>query len=135
MMRTLLTGRAHPEQVSMHAACVDAIHACMEAVRPGRPMGEVFTAHAKVHGRGGPARTPHERLRLRHGRGLQPTLGRSADVLRGQPSEMQTGNVFFLHMKRDELRQRTRMTLGHSVLVTDDGCECLSRSSLDLVVN
>ena len=27
------------------------------------------------------------------------------------------------------------MTLGHSVLVTDEGCECLSRSSFDLVVN
>ena len=27
------------------------------------------------------------------------------------------------------------MTLGHSVLVTDGGCERLSRSSLDLVVN
>ena len=27
------------------------------------------------------------------------------------------------------------MTLGHSVLVTDQGCERLSRSSLELVVN
>ena len=48
MMRTLLTGRAHPEHVSMHAACSDALTACMEAVRPGRPMGEVFAAHTRV---------------------------------------------------------------------------------------
>ena len=108
MMRTLLTGRAHPEQVSMHAACVDAIHACMAAIRPGRPMGEVFTGARECHGRGGFARTPHERLRLRHGRGLQPTLGRSADVLRGQPSGDAARQRVLPAHDRDELGQRTR---------------------------
>ena len=51
------------------------------------------------------------------------------------PLEMQAGNVFFLHMIVMNSDTGRAMTLGHSVLVTDDGCECLSRSSLELVVN
>ena len=53
----------------------------------------------------------------------------------GNPLEMQAGNVFFLHMIVMNSDSGRAMTLGHSVLVTDAGCECLSRSSLDLVVN
>ena len=48
---------------------------------------------------------------------------------------MQAGNVFFLHMIVMNSDTGRAMTLGHSVFVADGGCECLSRSSLDLVVN
>ena len=51
------------------------------------------------------------------------------------PLEMQAGNAFFLHMIVMNSDTGRAMSLGHSVLVTDGGCECLSRSSLDLVVN
>ena len=44
----------------MHAAVVDALHAAEAALVPGRPIGEVFDAHARVvdaagfqHARGG----------------------------------------------------------------------------------
>ena len=45
------------------------------------------------------------------------------------------GNEFFLHMIVMNSDTGRAMTVGHSVLVTDDGCESLSRSSVDLVVN
>ena len=135
MMRTLLTGRAHPEQVSMHAACVDAIHACMEAIRPGRPMGEVFTAHARVMDAAG--LREHRMNACGYGMGAvyNPLWVDPPMFYEANPLEMQTGNVFFLHMIVMNSDSGRAMTLGHSVLVTDDGCECLSRSSLDLVVN
>ena len=135
MMRTLLTGRAHPEQVSMHAACVDAIHACMEAIRPGRPMGEVFTAHAKVMDAAG--LREHRMNACGYGMGAvyNPLWVDPPMFYEANPLEMQTGNVFFLHMIVMNSDSGRAMTLGHSVLITDDGCECLSRSSLALVVN
>ena len=135
MMRTLLTGRAHPEQVSMHAACVDAIHACMAAIRPGRPMGEVFTAHANVMDAAG--LREHRMNACGYGMGAvyNPLWVDPPMFYEANPLEMQTGNVFFLHMIVMNSDSGRAMTLGHSVLVTDDGCECLSRSSLDLVVN
>ena len=135
MMRTLLTGRAHPEHVSMHAACADALHACMEAVRPGRPMGEVFAAHAKVMDAAG--LREHRMNACGYGMGAvyNPIRVDPPMFHEGNPLEMQAGNVFFLHMIVMNSDSGRAMTLGHSVLVTDAGCECLSRSSLDLVVN
>ena len=135
MMRTLLTGRAHPEHVSMHAACVDAIHACMEAVRPGRPMGEVFAAHARVLDAA--SLREHSMNACGYGMGAvyNPLWVDPPMFHEGNPLEMQAGNVFFLHMIVMNSDSGRAMTLGHSVLVTDDGCECLSRSSLALVVS
>ena len=135
MMRTLLTGRAHPEHVSMHAACCDALTACMEAVRPGRPMGEVFAAHAGVMDAAG--LREHRLNACGYGMGAvyNPIWVDPPMFHEGNPLEMQAGNVFFLHMIVMNSDSGRAMTLGHSVLVTGDGCECLSRSSLDLVVN
>ena len=135
MMRTLLTGRAHPEHVSMHAACADALRACMEAVRPGRPMGEVFAAHARVMDAAG--LREHRMNACGYGMGAvyNPLWVDPPMFYEGNPLEMQAGNVFFLHMIVMNSDSGRAMTLGHSVLVTDAGCECLSRSSLDLVVN
>ena len=135
MMRTLLTGRAHPEHVSMHAVCADALRACMEAVRPGRPMGEVFAAHARVMDAAG--LREHRMNACGYGMGAvyNPLWVDPPMFYEGNPLEMQAGNVFFLHMIVMNSDSGRAMTLGHSVLVTDTGCECLSRSSLDLVVN
>ena len=135
MMRTLLTGRAHAEHVAMHAACVEAIQACMEAIRPGRPMGEVFTAHARVLDAAG--LREHRMNACGYGMGAvyNPLWVDPPMFHEGNPVQMQAGNVFFLHMIVMNSDTGRAMTLGHSVLVTHRGCECLSRSSLDLVVN
>ncbi len=135
MMRTLLTGRAHSEHVSMHAVCADALRACMEAVRPGRPMGEVFAAHARVMDTAG--LREHRMNACGYGMGAvyNPLWVDPPMFYEGNPLEMQAGNVFFLHMIVMNSDSGRAMTLGHSVLVTDAGCDCLSRSSLDLVVN
>ena len=135
MMRTLLTGRAHSEHVSMHAAGADAIHACMEAIRPGRAMGDVFAAHARVLDAAG--LREHRMNACGYGMGAvyNPLWVDPPMFHEGNPLEMQAGNVFFLHMIVMNSDTGRAMTLGHSVLVTDGGCECLSRSSLDLVVN
>ena len=134
MMRTLLTGRAHPEHVFMHAACVDALHACMEAIRPARPMGDVFAAHARVLDAAGLG--AHRLHACGYGMGAvyNPIWADPPMFHEGNPLPMRAGNVFFLHMIVMNSDTGRAMTLGHSVLVTADGCEGLSRSSLDLVV-
>lgn len=50
------------------------------------------------------------------------------------PLLMQQDQVFFLHIILMDSDVRAAMTLGHSVLVTDTGCERLSRHPLDLLV-
>ena len=42
--------------------------------------------------------------------------------------------IFFMHMIFVNSETQHAMTLGHTVRVTEDGCERLSRSPLDLIV-
>jgi len=51
----------------------------------------------------------------------------------GNPTIMQTGQCFFLHMILMDSDAGLAMCWGHSVLVTETGVERLSRHPLDLI--
>jgi Xaa-Pro dipeptidase len=53
----------------------------------------------------------------------------------GNTLTLDANQVYFLHMILLDREKQKAMTLGHSVLVTEQGCERLSRSSLELAVN
>ena len=55
-------------------------------------------------------------------------------IYEGNPLAFEAGHVFFLHMILANSDTGRAMTLGHSVLITESGCDRLSRSSLDLVI-
>ena len=48
MMQTLIIGQACKKHRKMHAVACEALKACEAAIMPGKPMGDVFAAHAKV---------------------------------------------------------------------------------------
>ena len=98
-------------------------------------MGEVFAAHARVMDAAG--LREHRMNACGYGMGAvyNPLWVDPPMFYEGNPLEMQAGNVFFLHMIVMNSDSGRAMTLGHSALVTDAGCECLSRSNLDLVGN
>jgi len=126
-------GRASDEQKRLHDATVQALQACEAAIQPGAPMGDVFDAHARVqdsHGFG------HARLNTcGYGMGAvyNPIWVDFPMFYRGNPLPMKAGNVFFLHMILMDSDTGLAMCSGHSVLVTDQGVERLSRHPLDLV--
>ena len=133
MMRTLVVGRACDAQRRMHAAAVEALEACEGAIRPGVPMGDVFDAHARVFDSRG---LGHARLNAcGYGMGAvyNPIWVDFPMFYEGNPLPMRAGNVFFLHMILMDSDRGLAMCWGHSVLVTDNGVERLSRHSLDLV--
>ncbi len=135
MMRTLLTGTASPEHVAMHGACRDALLACEEAIRPGVSLGEVFDVHATVLDDAGFA--DHRMNACGYGMGAvyAPIWVDWPMLYHGNPLTFEVDQVYFLHMILLNLDDGRAMNLGHSVVVTEDGCERLSRSSLDLVIN
>ena len=135
MMRTLLTREAHPDHVDMHRVCEEALLACEDKVRAGNPMGDVYLAHARVMDTGGYG--AHRMRACGYGMSAiyNPLWVDPPMFYEGNPLIMQPGNIFFLHMILANSDTGRAMTLGHSVLVTNDGCERLSRSSLGLVVN
>jgi Xaa-Pro dipeptidase len=135
MMRTLLIGKVSDRHRRMHEAAVDALTACESAIRPGRPMGDVYDAHARVFDARG---LSHARLRAcGYGMGAvyNPIWVDFPMFYEGNPLIMQDGQVFFLHMILMDSEAGEAMTLGHSVLVKPDGVERLSRHDLDLIVN
>jgi Xaa-Pro dipeptidase len=134
MMRTVVIGAPTQSHTRMHAACAEALVACEKAIKPNAPMGDVYTAHANVFDAHG---FSHARLQAcGYGMGAvyNPIWVDFPMFYEGNPLLMQQGQVFFLHMILMDRDFGAAMTLGHSVLVTDTGCERLSRHPLDLLI-
>jgi Xaa-Pro dipeptidase len=135
LMRTVLIGEADAAQRAMHAACVEALAACEAALRPGRPLGEVFAAHARVlDGRGYRA---HRLNACGYSLGaVYPPSWMDWPMFHaGNPVPAAPDMVFFLHMILMDSESGKAMTLGHTVRVTETGVERLSGAGLELVVN
>jgi Xaa-Pro dipeptidase len=134
MMRTICVGRASPRHLAMHRACKEALEACEAALVPGRPIGEVFEAHARVLDAHGMAAHRLNACGYSMGATFAPNWMDWPMFFHGNPVLARPDMAFFLHMILMDSEGGYAMALGHSVRVTDVGCERLSRSSLDLVV-
>ena len=134
MMRTVLTGKADPQQVSMHAAGVEALKACQEACKPGATFGDVFDAHAKVFDAAGFRQHRLNACGYSLGALYPPTWMDYPMLYTGNPVVIKPNMVIFMHMILLDSDRGLTMAPGETVLVTDTGCERLSRMSLDLVV-
>ena len=135
LMRTLLTGSAHAEHIAMFGACVDAMQACIEALKPGRPIGEVFDAHATVLDAAGYRDHRLNACGYSLGATFTPTWMDWPMFYEGNPVEAAPNMIFFIHIILANSDTRRAMTLGQTVRVTQSGCERLSRVPIELVVN
>lgn len=132
-MRTIVVGPPTTQQCDMHAACEEALEACEAAIRPGRPMSEVYDAHATVFDKRG---LSHARLQAcGYGMGIayNPIWVEFPMFYSGNPTIMHEGQAFFLHMILMDSDAGLAMTLGHTVLVSADGVERLSRHDTGLL--
>ncbi|MDZ7840331.1 MAG: Xaa-Pro peptidase family protein [Gammaproteobacteria bacterium] len=133
MMRTVIVGEITPEHRAMHKAAVEAMEACEEALRPGSTIGGVFDAHARVADAHGLREHRLNACGYSLGTTFTPTWMDWPMLYTGNPVIAEPNMVFFLHMIFVNSDNGRAMTLGHTVRVTDTGCERLSRSSLDLL--
>ncbi len=135
LMRTILTGEATERQRDMHKVCVEALTAGEEALKPGRPIGEVFDAYARIVDAAG-----HREHRLNAcgyamGATFSPNWMDWPMFYAGNPVIAEPNMVFFLHPLILDSGRGLAMAAGETVRVTAAGCERLSRAALDLVVN
>jgi len=133
MMRTVLVGEVSDEHRRMHAAAVEAMEACEAALRPGEPVGGVFDAHARVADAHGLREHRLNACGYSLGTTFTPTWMDWPMLYTGNAVLAEPNMVFFLHMIFVNSDNGCAMTLGHTVRVTDAGCERLSRSPLDLL--
>ena len=135
LMRTVLTGSASELQRDMHKACVEALAAAKEALRPGRAVGEVFDAHARVFDAAGYRDQRLNACGYSMGTTFSPNWMDWPMFYTGNPVIAAPDMVFFLHMLLLDSERGLGMAVGESVRVSEEGCERLSRAALDLVVN
>jgi Xaa-Pro dipeptidase len=134
LMRTIPVGEPLAGQREMHKVSVDALEACKAALKPGRPIGEVFDAYARVCDAAG-----HRAHRLNAtgyslGTTFAPNWMDWPMFYHGNPEPAAPGMVFFIHIIIFDAERGVAMTNGHTVLVTDRGCEALSKRGTELVV-
>ncbi len=135
LMRTLLTGKPDPRHIGMHAAAKDALLACEAALTPGRPVGEVFDAHARVLDEAGMGKFRLNACGYSMGTTFAPNWMDWPMLYHGNPVEAAPGMTFFIHMILFDADAGLAMTLARTSLVTEAGSEPLSKASLELVVN
>ena len=134
MMRTAIVGHVTEEHRHMHKVAVEALCACEEALKPGQPLGEVFDAHARVADANGLRDHRLNACGYSLGTTYTPTWMDWPMLYSGNPVIAQPNMVIFLHMIFVNSDSGNAMTLGHTVLVNETGCERLSRSSLEMIV-
>ena len=134
LMRTIPIGAATSRHVELHKVCMEAMRACMQALKPGRPIGEVFDAYAGVCDAAGMNSHRLNATGYSLGTTFAPNWMDWPMVYHGNPVVAEPNMVFFLHMILMDSETETAMCFGHTVQVTETGCEALSRMDLDLVV-
>ena len=134
LMRTILIGKPDPRQVAMHKCALEAMEACKAALKPGRPIGEVFDAYAKVLDRGGYRKHPFNACGYSLGTTFAPNWMDWPMFYHGNSELAAAGQVYFIHLIIFDSEAGLAMTSGQTVLVNERGCEALSKRSLELVI-
>jgi len=133
MMRTVCIGTVDPAMRRMHAACEEALLACEAALKPGRPMSDVYDAHAAVFDAHGFHDARLQACGYHMGIAYPPIWVEHPMFFAGNPLEMQAGQAVFLHMILMDSAAGRAMTLGHSLMLTETGAERLSRHGTGLL--
>ena len=116
------------------AACTISISP-RDALKPGRPIGEVFDAHARVLDRAGHGAHKMNACGYSLGALFAPNWMDWPMFYHGNPVVAAPGMVFFIHIIVYDEARGLAMTNGHTVEVTAEGCRPLSRQPVDLIVN
>lgn len=132
LMRTIAVGRVDPRLADMHKASVEALHACEAALRPGRPIGEVFDAHARVLDAAGYRAMRMNACGYSLGSTFAPNWMDWPMFYARQPYVAEVGNVFFIHIIVFDGANRLAMSLGRTSEVTAAGARPLSTAPLAL---
>lgn len=134
LMNTFVIGQPSAHERKMFEAAKEALLACEARLRPGATMGEVFDTHAEVMDING--MKPHRLNACGYSLGTvyAPCWMDYPMFYTGNPTVIEPGMVFFLHMILMDSEAGQAMTLGRTSVVSSDGAASLSKAPLDLVV-
>ncbi|KAA8899478.1 hypothetical protein TRICI_006332 [Trichomonascus ciferrii] len=127
LMRTIPIGGVTKLARRMHEVNVLQMKACMEALKPGRQIGDVFEAYARVADENGFRDQRFNSCGYSLGATFSPTWMDFPMFVRGQDVVAKPGMVFFIHIILMDKATDTASSVGQTVEVTEDGCVSLSK--------
>ena len=133
MMNTLVIGPPRPEHERMREAVRAALEACEAALKPGNTMGDVFAEHGRILDEYGYRQERLNACGYSVGARFTPCWMDSQMFFEGAGTRIEQNMTFFLHMILMDSETGAAQCLGRTSLVTANGCESLSRSTLDLI--
>ena len=134
MFRTIPIGKVNDKQKKMYSACLEALKACENKLKPGNKVGEVFDTHANVFDSLGYKKSRMNACGYSLGTTFAPNWMDWPMLYTANPYIIQPGNVFFMHMILMDSNSQLAMNLGETYLVTPAGNERLGKSKLDLII-
>ena len=134
MFRTIPIGKVNDKQKKMYAACLEALQACENKLKPGSTAGQVFDVHAKTFDKLGYKNSRMNACGYSLGSLFAPNWMDWPMLYTGNPYVLQPGNIFFMHMILMDSDNQLAMNLGETYLVTQTGNERLGKKKLDLVI-
>jgi Xaa-Pro dipeptidase len=133
MFRTILIGKINDKQKKMYDACLQALEACENKLKPGSTAGEVFDVHAETFDKLGYKSSRMNACGYSLGALFAPNWMDWPMLYTDNPYVIQPGNVFFMHMILMDSENQLAMNLGETYLVTQNGNERLGKKKLDLI--
>ena len=134
MFRTIPIGKISIKQKKMYKACVEALKACENKLKPGNKVGEVFDVHAEVFDKLGYKKSRMNACGYSLGTTFAPNWMDWPMLYTGNPVVLTSGMVFFMHMILMDSDNQLAMNLGETYLLTNNGNERLGLKKIDLVV-
>ena len=135
LMKTIVVGEPRPEHLKMQDAAKTALLACEDRLKPGRPMGDVFAAHAEVFDAAGLSAHRLNACGYSLSAKFSPSWMDDFMFFEDAPLIMEPGMVFFLHMILMDSDSKSAMCLGRTSIVTESGADPMSRMPLEMVVS
>ena len=133
-LQTVVIGEPHPEHHERHAASEDALLTCEEALKPGRPLSEVYDAGARVLDKAGYGEDRFNAFGYSLGACFGPSWMDWPMIYEGNPVEIQPGMVFFVHLVLPNPKIGLVQTLGRTSIVGERGADPVCSRDLKLVV-
>jgi Xaa-Pro dipeptidase len=127
LMRTIPIGGITKLARDMHKVNILQMEAAMAALKPGREIGDVFEAYARVADENGFRDQRFNSCGYSLGATFSPTWMDFPMFVRGQNVVAQPGMVFFIHIILMDKATDTASSIGQTVEVTQDGCVALSK--------
>ena len=134
LFRTILLGKENNKQKKMHEACLEALKACEDKLKPGNTAGEIFDVHAEVFDKLGYKKSRMNACGYSLGATFAPNWMDWPMLYTGNPIVLKPGMVFFMHMILMDSENQLAMNLGETYLVTQSGNQRLGKKKLDLVI-